>query len=144
MFTSIIVAIDGSKQSSEALAAAISLAGLTGGHLCLITVPQPIIVPVIDGTMSYPMPYSQDDLDRDAKATLDAALSSVPDGLKTRTVTNILYGDPAHCIVEKATEIGADLIVLGRRGLGTFTGLLLGSTTTKVGQLAPCAVLTVK
>lgn len=144
MFTSIIVAVDGSQQSVDAIKAACSLAKLSGGHLWIVTVPQPIIVPVVDGTMGYPMPYDKDDLDKDAKKTLDLAMDLVSEGLKDRTTTSIAYGDPAHALVEKAKEIDADLIVLGRRGLGTFTGLLLGSTTTKVSQLAPCAVLTVK
>jgi nucleotide-binding universal stress UspA family protein len=56
----------------------------------------------------------------------------------------MVSGDPAHAIVEEAKGHKADLIVMGRRGLGSLTGLLVGSTTTKVAQLAPCAVLTVK
>jgi nucleotide-binding universal stress UspA family protein len=112
--------------------------------LRLVTVPQPLVIPAVDGTMSYPLPFDQGDMDRGAKVILDAGLSLVPDAIKGRTTTKILYGDPAHAIVDDAGKNETDLIVLGRRGLGTFTGLLLGSTTTKVSQLAPCAVLTVK
>ena len=53
-------------------------------------------------------------------------------------------GNPGSMIVGEAKEAEIDLIVLGRRGLGQFTGLLVGSTTTRVSQLAECAVLTVK
>jgi nucleotide-binding universal stress UspA family protein len=144
VFTSIMVALDGSHQANDALAAAAKLAGLAGGKLCLVTVPQQVFIPAIDGTMSYPMPFNKEDLDQSAKLTLDAAMDLVPDAIKSRTTARILYGDPAHAIVRYAADSGTDLIVLGRRGLGTISGLLLGSTTAKVSQLAPCAVLTVK
>ena len=144
MFTSIMVALDGSAQANDALAAAISIATLGNGHLHLVTVPQPIVVPAIDGMMSYPLPFDQGDMDKAAKTILNAGVGLVPEAVKSRTTTKILYGDPAHAIVDEAAKASIDLIVLGRRGLGTFAGLLLGSTTTKVSQLAPCAVLTVK
>lgn len=53
-------------------------------------------------------------------------------------------GDPADRIVEAAKREGVDLIVMGRRGLGDLKGLLLGSVTHKVAQLAACACLTVE
>ena len=62
----------------------------------------------------------------------------------TDFTSQMVSGDPAHAIVEEAKAHKSDLIVMGRRGLGSLTGLLVGSTTTKVAQLAPCAVLTVK
>jgi nucleotide-binding universal stress UspA family protein len=134
MFTSIIVAVDGSDHAHEALNAAVAIAGLTSGSLHVVTVPQPVIDPVIVGYTTVPIPISQDDLDK----------SRIPDGVKARTTVKTLFGDPAHAIVDEAAAVKADLIVLGRRGLGRLAGLLVGSTTTKVSQLAPCAVLTVK
>jgi nucleotide-binding universal stress UspA family protein len=53
-------------------------------------------------------------------------------------------GDPADQIVRAAERHGADLIVMGRRGLGHLEGLLLGSVSHKVCHLADCACLTVK
>lgn len=53
-------------------------------------------------------------------------------------------GDPAARIVALARERGVDLIVMGRRGLGDLKGLLLGSVTHKVSQMADCACLTVR
>ena len=53
-------------------------------------------------------------------------------------------GDPAEQIIATAKAEGADLIVMGGRGVGALEGLLLGSVSNKVCQLAPCACLTVK
>lgn len=53
-------------------------------------------------------------------------------------------GDAALRLVELAAETGAAEIVMGTRGLGRLGGLLLGSTATKLVQLAPVPVTLVK
>ena len=58
--------------------------------------------------------------------------------------SEIRQGDPAEAILARAREVGADLLVLGRRGRGTLKGLLLGSVSQKLSALAESAVLTVK
>jgi nucleotide-binding universal stress UspA family protein len=50
---------------------------------------------------------------------------------------------PSEACVELAEEIGADLIVMGSKGLGGLKHVLLGSVAAKVVRLAPCPVLTV-
>ena len=52
--------------------------------------------------------------------------------------------DPALVIVEQADEIGADLIVMGSRGLGFVRSFLVGSISNKVLSDAHCAVTIVK
>jgi nucleotide-binding universal stress UspA family protein len=52
-------------------------------------------------------------------------------------------GEPAYDILECATELSADLIVMGTHGLSGFDHLLLGSVTEKVLRKATCPVLTV-
>ena len=73
----------------------------------------------------------------DAKAR--ARQQAVP---SVRTV--LREGDPAAAILNLAREENADIIVMGRRGLGDLAGLLLGSVSHKVAHLAECACLTVK
>lgn len=58
--------------------------------------------------------------------------------------TVIEPGNAAKVILAQASRRGADLIVMGRRGLGALPGLVLGSVSSKVLQLADCACLTVK
>ncbi len=55
-----------------------------------------------------------------------------------------LTGDPAEALLEEAKRVGADLIVMGTRGLGDLGALLLGSVSHKVIQLADCPVTVVK
>lgn len=52
-------------------------------------------------------------------------------------------GDPGGRIVECAAREDADLIVMGRRGVGQLKELFIGSVSHKVSQLAKCPCLTV-
>jgi len=73
----------------------------------------------------------------------DARASANVKGVQTvRTITRA--GDPAKEILSVASEEQADLIVMGRRGIGDLAGLLLGSVSRRVTQRAECACLTVK
>lgn len=62
----------------------------------------------------------------------------------TDVATQIVDGKPAENIIAAAEHEKADLIVMGRRGLGDIAGLLMGSVSHKVNHLADCACLTVK
>jgi nucleotide-binding universal stress UspA family protein len=53
-------------------------------------------------------------------------------------------GDPADVLCLDAEETGADLIVVGTRGLSSAKRWLVGSVSTKVVQHAPCDVLVVR
>jgi len=53
-------------------------------------------------------------------------------------------GDPARLILEHADKEGANLIVMGCRGLSDLKGLLMGSVSHKVSHLATCTCVTVR
>jgi nucleotide-binding universal stress UspA family protein len=77
------------------------------------------------------------------RLTSDARARAKKKAVQTvRTVTRA--GDPAKEILSVANEENADMIVMGRRGLGDLAGLWLGSVSHKVSHLAECACLTVK
>jgi nucleotide-binding universal stress UspA family protein len=50
---------------------------------------------------------------------------------------------PSEAILAAATKIGADLIVMGTRGLSGFKHVMLGSVAERIVRLAPCPVMTV-
>ncbi len=56
----------------------------------------------------------------------------------------LLFGPPAESIIDVAETRGCDLIVMGSRGQGALSGLLLGSQSQKVVSLAKVPVLVVK
>jgi nucleotide-binding universal stress UspA family protein len=87
---------------------------------------------------------SQHALDAIASLTLLDA-EKIASKARVGTVSRVLLkGDAAESILSLAKKKKADVIVLGRRGMGRLSGLLLGSVSQKVNQLAECAVLTVK
>jgi nucleotide-binding universal stress UspA family protein len=61
-----------------------------------------------------------------------------------RSTSNVAVGDAAHKIVEAAGNTGADLIVLGSRGLRGLKRVLLGSVARNVVFHAPTSVLVVR
>lgn len=52
-----------------------------------------------------------------------------------------LYGEPAHEVIRAARDTGADLIVVGHRGLSGLEDFVLGSVARNVAKHAPCSVL---
>jgi nucleotide-binding universal stress UspA family protein len=66
------------------------------------------------------------------------------EGSLTRVTRSTPTGNPADVIVAAATAHDADLVVVGARGLGGMTRLLLGSVSEKVLGYARCPVLIVK
>jgi len=75
---------------------------------------------------------------------LEHALANAEEAGATDVSTRSGSGDYADAILDTAETVGADMIVLGRRGLGQLRGLLMGSVSHKVAQHADCTVITVK
>lgn len=150
MFETILVPVDGSAHALKSAEIAGDLAAKYGSKLQLLH--------VMEKAGSGRVPEDLRELARIEHVALTEsdALQSVSDeilsGARKRaqergaedveTITRV--GDAAKLIVEQVRESEVDLIVMGRRGLGDISGLLFGSVSHKVGQLADCACLTVK
>lgn len=66
------------------------------------------------------------------------------DDAKVRYRYRIGVGEPAEVITQYATKEGCDQIIMGTRGMGSVSSLVLGSVATKVIQLSPVPVLLMK
>lgn len=147
MFKKIVVGIDGSAMSENALTLACDLAGKYGSELHLVHTPQPQTVAFAMGAMAgyhavTTMP-SQEEVKQAADKILESGKVLAKANGQQITQTYSKLGDPAHEVVACAELCGADLIVTGRRGLGSLGALVQGSTSQKINQLAKCACLSV-
>ena len=78
---------------------------------------------------------------------VDATLSEAAEVATEAGVPNETYarqGDPADAILDVAEERGADLIVVGNKGMTGAKRFLLGSVPNKVSHHAPCSVLIIR
>jgi nucleotide-binding universal stress UspA family protein len=138
MYKAIVWSTDGSKSADRALPHVKELAKAEGATVTIVHV-----VERIEGAGAVGPPRRADESEVQAKLQqLAAGLSE--EGFN---VSLIVRGDvgarPAHEVVEAAREVDADLIVVGSRGLGAITGLLLGSVAHRLLHIAPCPVLVV-
>jgi nucleotide-binding universal stress UspA family protein len=137
VFHNILVAVDGSTHGARALEEAIDLARSVEGRLTLITVAtRPVIWP-----SAYQTAVTDEELEDTAQELVDEAAAKVPEGISTATLVRL--GRPAEEIVRRANEGGYDLIVMGARGRGAATSMLLGSVSHGVLNQSLGAVLIV-
>lgn len=78
-----------------------------------------------------------------ARAELEKFRAMLPACFVEKEIV-VAQGRPAESILEQIRERAIDLVVLGSRGKGSLTRLLLGSTTDQVLHEAPCSVLIVR
>jgi nucleotide-binding universal stress UspA family protein len=134
----IVVGIDASEHAQRALAWALAEATLRGAEVELVhAYPTPELIGM---SMVLTLP-SDEDLRAAAERVLDETLAAAGGAGSTAVTMTVQAGGAASVLTERAK--GADLIVVGARGLGGFRGLLLGSVTQQVVAHAPCPVVVV-
>ena len=130
----IVVGVDGSPQSLQALQWGAHLGQMLGARLDAVTAWD---YPAIFG----PVPVVPDwNPEQEMKKVLDDTVSAAfgnqpPAGMQR----HVREGGAAKVLLEAAE--GAAMLVVGSRGHGGFTGLLLGSVSANVAEHAPCPVL---
>jgi nucleotide-binding universal stress UspA family protein len=142
LFHTILVPIDFSHHADRALETAIQLARDSGGRLHLLHAYEIPLGTIPPYGVSIPDALLLDV--RDAAARRIAKAANKVEAAGVACETQILHAPPAEGIAEAARACGADLIVMGTRGLTGLRHVLLGSVTERTVRLAPCPVLTVK
>jgi nucleotide-binding universal stress UspA family protein len=138
--TTIVVGVDGSPASMSALRWAVDRAkpGATIRAVHVWGLPAMSALPGPLGTTSLPL----DALEENARVLLDAAIGAVvPDPAAASIEPVLREGPGAGTLLEEAD--GADLLVVGARGVGGFRGLLVGSVADQVVKHAKCPVVIV-
>ena len=134
----IVVGVDGSSSSSDALDWAARQAELTDSDIDVVIAWE---WPTVYGSpFAFPSDY---DPIADAKRVLDSVIASAAAAHPTVEFQPIVKeGHPAPALV--AASKGADLLVVGSRGHGEFTGMLLGSVSEHCVTNAHCPVLVLR
>ena len=139
MYASIIVALDGSEQSLLALKHACAIAECFKSELILV----------------HAFPHTSDVRDSIAYNNLVSLRVKEGEGIietarhllgqtSIKVDEDLLEGPAAEAILSVAGTRKADLIVMGSRGMGSLTGMVFGSVSTKISHYAPCPVMVVR
>ncbi len=135
MYEKILVPVDGSEHSICALQEAIKVAKLTNGAITLVHV-----VPMgVSDVKSSKQLFYQMLLDKGKVLLEEGKKIANAEGFDVETL--LLEGDTVGQIVRTAKEGKFGLIVIGARGLGKLSGMILGSVSQGVVTNAPCPVL---
>lgn len=147
MINSIVVGIDGSDAAERALRLACDLAKKLDAKIQGSHTPRDETVTyaaeAISGFYVGVNMAQQEALRAAAEALAERTQAiAAEEGIPNFEV-HIGHGDAARDLLTLADKVGADLIVTGRRGLGDFGALVLGSTSHQISKNAKCACLTV-
>ncbi len=139
MFNNILLAVDGSDPSLRAAKVAGEMARELGSTLwvvvCYDPIPSYLGEPNLQQALNERLQYTADIM-----APALAAIGDIPGEIKKET----LEGPPAEAVLKVIQAREIDLIVMGTRGRGQLTGLLLGSQSHKVVTHANCPVMLVR
>jgi nucleotide-binding universal stress UspA family protein len=142
----IVVGVDGSRHATAALRWAADEARLRSATLQVVHAWTfvPVATPADSGLVPMAWMDNVELLDVTRQAAEEAAVAQVADvlGPDHDASITVVEGGPAEALVDAAAD--ADLLVVGNRGRGNIAAALLGSTSAKVADEAPCPVVVVR
>ena len=134
----VVVGVDGSPGAVKALHWAAEEAKLRGAEL---TVVHAWHIPASVAMAAPVTPGGEFQVLEDAASSILDAMAEEASGYGVPVKPVLVQAYPAPALIEHSA--GAILLVVGTRGRGGFTGLLLGSVSQEVAQHAPCPVVIV-
>ncbi|MFH9085625.1 universal stress protein [Streptomyces sp. NPDC017673] len=134
----VVVGVDGSQSSYDALRWAVRYAGLVGGTVDAVAVWE------LPGLYGWSGPAVDMDVDEEeTRQKMGQELTDVLGADAAGSVrTHVVHGNPADILLRAAE--GAEILVVGSRGRGGFARALLGSVSQHVSQHASCPVVIVR
>lgn len=140
----ILLAVDGSAYSDAAIEEVLGRPWPAQSELKVITAFETPLMVGIEPFAVTPTYFDQlqNAVRSSAKAVIDGALEKLKtiEDTKLKLSGESIQGPPRQVIVEEAERWGADLIIMGSRGLGAWNRLLLGSVSSAVVHHAKCSV----
>jgi nucleotide-binding universal stress UspA family protein len=140
----ILLAVDGSAYSHAAIEEVIRRPWPPESELKVITAFEAPIIVGMEPWAATPSYFEQ--LEKAVRDGASSVIDGALDKLKRisdptlKVSSEIIQGPPGQVIVEAAERWGADLIIMGSRGLGAWNRLLLGSVSSAVVHHAKCSV----
>ena len=147
MYDAIVVGTDGSETAGVAVQHAAKLAEATGATLHIVHAYRPVLVSdagmaAMSGGPTLDVHSVNEGIAENAVVVCaQAATNAERSGLKVET--HATRGDPCDALISVATDVNADLIVVGNRGMTSVKRFVLGSVPNKISHHAPCSVLIV-
>jgi nucleotide-binding universal stress UspA family protein len=145
VFKRIVVGTDGSETAASAVRQAADLAKLSGAQLSIVSAYAPVSGRRVQGEkLDAPADVQYEIGPReDVNLVLDAAAADArKEGVEVQT--HPVEADPTDAILNVAEQTGADLIVVGNKGMTGARRYLLGSVPNNVSHHAPCSVMIVR
>ncbi len=134
-----LVAVDGTTSNDPALDLACKLAAALGGAAELNIVHVVPVTPTATMGMGPLPPLA--DLHEAARKSLDRACAAVAERFSGKVASHLATGEPWRQIVQLASTLSADLVVVGTAGRTGVARFVLGSVAEKVVRHAACPVL---
>lgn len=125
--TRIVVATDGSENAARAMGYAAEIAKGVGATVIAVHVFEPL---ALLGHLEPPVDFAAKEAEIRSVLHDDWCAPLAEAGIEFES--KVVEGNPAKALVDTAREVGADLIIMGARGLSRVKEVLLGSTSTKV------------
>ena len=139
MYRKILIANDGSEGARKALLTAIGLAKRLGAELHLVSVEE---LPRFASSVDEIVEDKKDQNHRYARVLREARRAAEAEGV--RLAARVVAGHTVPTIVELIERESFDLLVVGFMGHSALYNRLIGSTTDRLVELAPCPVLVAK